>query len=144
MFSQVSVCPKGVSRPKPRGVCLPRGDVQAQAQGVCPGGCPGGVKAQAQAQGVCPGGCPGGVKAQAQAQGISRPRPRGVYIPAYTEADTPPSRRLLLHMVRILLECILVVCQFTLHYAPSCQCLKIPSGTITRAEFCEKNPTYFH
>ena len=44
--------------------------------------------------GVSPGGCPG-------------PGPWGC-IPACTEADTPPSRRLLLRMVHILLECILV------------------------------------
>ena len=136
MFSQVSVCPKGVSRPKSRGVCLPRGDVQAQAQGVCPGG------------------CPGIVKAQAQAQGISRPRPRGVYIPAYTEADTatppPPADGYCCIWYASYWNAFLLFvnsrCIPWRHhsYAPSCECLKIPSGTITRAEFCEKKPTYFH
>ena len=52
--------------------------------------------------------------------GVSRPTPRGVSrptpgrgcIPACTESD-PPSRRLLLWAVRILLECILVPIMFS-------------------------------
>ena len=46
---------------------------------------------------------------QAHTREVSRPTPEGVYIPACTEADPSPSRRLLLRAVRILLECILVV-----------------------------------
>ena len=68
---------RGQSMPRPGGcpgtgpgVCLP-GDVHAQAWGVS-----------------MPR--PGGV--QTQVQGVSRPMPRGgVYIPAFTEADTPPA-----------------------------------------------------
>ena len=66
---------------------------------------------------VWPGGCPGpgqgggsrgpGLVSRPRSGGVSRPRPGSVCIPACTEAD-PPSRRLLLLMVRILLECILV------------------------------------
>ena len=83
-----------VSRPRPRGSAQGGG---VQALGVLPWGCPG--------QGECPG--PGGV--QAQAQGVSSSRPRGVCIPACTEADTPPPRRwVLVRTVRILPECILV------------------------------------
>ena len=63
--------------------------VQAQARGGLPRGMSrprsrGGV--QAKAWGVSRPGC-----VQAQAKGVSRPRPgpRGVCIPACTEADTP-------------------------------------------------------
>ena len=68
-----------------------------------------------------PGGSPGlhaGGELRGLAWGVSRPTPSGVSrptprrevcIPACTEADTPhPSRRLLLRVVCILLECILV------------------------------------
>ena len=96
-------------------VILFTGGVQAQAGGVCLGW---GI--QAQAWGV-------------SAQGVSRPRPRGVSawevsgpgpggvypggcpgpgvcVTPHALRQTPPtpSRRLLLQMVRILLECILV------------------------------------
>ena len=93
-YTCLSFCSRGeVSRPRPGGGCLPRG-----CPGPGPGGSLPGGSVQAQAQG-CPGPGLGGVQAQVQ----------GVCIPACTEADTPPSRRLLLRMVRILLECILVL-----------------------------------
>ena len=66
----------------------------------------GGVQAKAQ------GGLLRGVSRPRPSGGrVSRPRPRGVCIAACTEANTPPppSRRLLLRTVRILLECILVL-----------------------------------
>ena len=68
---------------------------------------PGGV--QAQAWGVCPGGCPG----PHPGWRVFRPRPGWGCFPACTEADTPaPSRRLLLRTIRIPLECILVLNMF--------------------------------
>ena len=66
-----SVCPE----------FCPQGGVQAQARGVSAQG------VQAQALGGClgpgPGGCPD------PGCGVSRPRSKGVCIPACTEADTP-------------------------------------------------------
>ena len=50
-------------------------------------------------------------KLRGLAWGVSRPTPGR--IPACTEVDIPPSRRLLLRAVRILLECILVHVKFT-------------------------------
>ena len=115
----------GVSRPRPRprgvrgsgrgGVSRPtrRGEVGGLAVGVSrptPGG--GGQAHTQGGQGPHPGGTrptPGGC--QAHTQKGSRPRPGGC-IPACTEADTPPSRRLLLRAVRILLECIPVLRMF--------------------------------
>ena len=86
------------------GVCLStRGKVCSwgclvPGKRLCSGGC-------LVLGGVCSGGCLvlGGVCSQWV------PGPRWVGIPACTEADTPRQRRLLLRMVRILLECILVL-----------------------------------
>ena len=73
----------GVSRPRPKG------KIGGSGQGcVCPGPHPAGWTRPT------PGGCPG-------------PGPGGC-IPTCTQADTPPSRWLLLWVVCILLECILV------------------------------------
>ena len=81
-----------VSRPTPKG-----GSLRGLARGVSR---------------PTPGGSPG-----LHLGGVSRPTPgrisspyRGrVCIPACTEADTTPSRQLLLRAVRILLECILAL-----------------------------------
>ena len=59
---------------------------------------------QAHTQGGVKGSGRGGF--QVHTWGVSRPTPRGVCIPACTEAD--PLQRLLLRAVCILLECILV------------------------------------
>ena len=92
--------------------------------GVSPGPRPGG-RLRGLAGGGFPGPHGGGVEgsdwgvSRPTPRGVSRPTPRGVSRPttggvcisACTEADTPtppPSRRLLLRSVRILLECILV------------------------------------
>ena len=80
----------GISRP------TPKEEVEGSGRGGSPGTHPRG-----KLRGVAVGGL------QAHTQGVSRPTPRGC-IPACTEADPPPSRRLLLRSVRILLECILV------------------------------------
>ena len=103
MFLHVSVILSmgEVSRPRPRG----------EVWGVWPGGVSR-PRPRGGGWGVWPGGCPGpgrGVVSRPRSGvgGLSRPRPGGVCIPACTEAD-PPSRRLLLLTVRILLECILV------------------------------------
>ena len=81
------------------------GVLQAHTQGGNWGSGQGGLQAHTQ------GGSLGeGLQAHTQGgpgPGGSRSRPGGC-IPASTEADTPPSRRLLLWAVRILLECILV------------------------------------
>ena len=99
----------GVSRPTPRGRL---GVWLGGSSGPHPGGIqthtqrvtrptPGGRGVQAQA--------PGGVVQAHQApEGLSRPTRPGGCISACTVADPPPSRRLLLQTVRILLECILV------------------------------------
>ena len=73
-----SSCLLGFYRPQTK---LRKGNVFTS---VCQEFCPrGGVQAQAQ------GGLQGGVQAQAQGVSRPRPRPRGVCIPACTEADTP-------------------------------------------------------
>ena len=83
-----------MSRPRPGG-----GD-GGSAQGGCPGPDLGwGVGAVSRTR-------PG--REVVSAQGGPGPGPRGC-IPACTETDTNPSRRLLLRTVRILLECILVL-----------------------------------
>ena len=96
MFLQVSVCPLGgvCPGPGPRGCVQAEawGDVQAQtwggfAQEGCPGPGLGGVQAWAR----------GGVQTQAQRWGV---------YPSMHLGRHPSSRRLLLQMVRILLECI--------------------------------------
>ena len=102
MFLHVSVCPQGVgvSRPWPR----PKVEVEGSDLGGCLGPHPGG------GWGVWPGGSrptPRGRLGGLAGGCVSRPTPRGVCIPVCTEAD-PPSRRLLLWAVPILLECILV------------------------------------
>ena len=99
MFLHLLFCPQGgeVSRPRPRG------DVQAQAWGgLCPGGCPG-QDLGVSAQGRCPGPGPGCVEAH------------GGCVSQHAVRQTPPSRQLLLQMVRILLECILVLTSFNYH-----------------------------
>ena len=104
----------GVSRP------TPRGGVEGSGQGGVSRPTPGGrLRCLA---GGSPGPHPGGrlrglaggvLQAHMQGEvegwagGVSRPTARGC-TPACTEADTPPSRWLLLRAVRILLECILV------------------------------------
>ena len=73
---------------------LARGGLQAHTQGGSWGVWPGGSR-------PTPGG-------------VSRPTPRGVCIPACTEAEPPPPLRwLLLQVVRILMECILVLHSFS-------------------------------
>ena len=115
MFLHLSVSHSvhmGVSRPRPRG-----------RLGGLAGGCPGphsGVRLQGLAGG-CPGphsgvrlrGLAGGVQAHTWGGGRPRPRCVCVCISACTEADTLPSRWLLLQVVRILLECILVLTALT-------------------------------
>ena len=83
-----------VSRPTPRGEVEGSGggDLQAHTQGFSrptPGGSPG------PHPGGSPGPHPGGLQAytqgglQAHTWGVSKPTPRGVCIPACTEADPP-------------------------------------------------------
>ena len=107
-----------ISSPTPRGEVEGSGwgDLQAHTQGEVEGSCQGGSrptprgKVEGSHQGGSPVPHPGGVLQAHTWGGVSRPTPRGVCIPACTEADTPPppSRWLLLRAVRILLECILV------------------------------------
>ena len=59
-------------------------------------------------RGLSPGPQPGRKLRALARGGVSRSTPRGVCIPACSEADPPPGR-LLPRTVRILLECILVV-----------------------------------
>ena len=88
---------RGVSRPRPRGQVGGSGQVGVNAHTWGgPGPHPGSVQAQAQ----------GGV--QAQTHWVSRPRPRGCILACNEAEPPPPSRRLLLRVVSILLECILV------------------------------------
>ena len=86
-----------VSRPTPRGEVQGSGQegLQAHTRGGSRSTPKGGLQAHTR----------GGL--QAHTQGVSPGPHLGGCIPACTEAD-PPSRRLLLRAVRILLECILV------------------------------------
>ena len=61
-----------------------------------------------EALGVWPGGSPGPHLGEVGGSPQARGCPGSGGIPACTEADTPPSRRLLLRAVHILLECFLV------------------------------------
>ena len=89
MYLHVSVCPPG-------GGWSPDPHPGERLRGLAWGG------PQAHAWGGYPGPHPGGYPG---------PGLGGGCIPACTEVDTtPPSRQLLLRVVRILLECILVGC----------------------------------
>ena len=59
----------------------------------------------------CPGPSPGGLSRPRPGGGVSRRRPGGC-LPRGGPTPPPPSRRLLLRTVRILLECILVFRKF--------------------------------
>ena len=106
IFSETCVkkfCPQGVSNPRPRGEVgvlawgCSRPRPSGKVWGVWPGG-----GFQAHTQRGSPGPHPGWVS--------PGPQPEwGVYQHALRQTPPPPSRRLLLRAVRILLECILVV-----------------------------------
>ena len=100
--------PEGKLRGLAGGIYRPtsRGEVSGLAGGGSPGPHPGG----GESLGVWP---EGGLQAHTQWWGISRATPRGC-ISQNVLRQTPPSRWLLLWVVRILLECILVVNKFGL------------------------------
>ena len=104
----------GVSRPTPKGEVDGSGwggGLQAHTQGEVEGSGWGGL--QAHTQGGRLRGLAGGL--QAHTQGVSRP---GGCVSQHALRQTPPSRWLLLWVVRILLECILVHTDYYLFKVP--------------------------
>ena len=83
---------------------------------------------------------PGGEVVGLAKERVSRSRPVGVCIPACNEADPPPSRRVLLRTVRILLECILffsffIFKKFNINANISHFCVFVESRKWTDLEF---------